>query len=160
MVRAATLRMIDFSAFDPWDLWWWRRLRWVLKELEREQTREVLMTQHNHWVTLASNGNLTAESFDATKTNAQAALNRLLKATYPWLADQIGEEGLQTSRQRLIDDYRARFGSPGDPQYDAMVKKLKQVLKHKLSPMEKRLLRRQREQRWRAQQQLREQQGA
>lgn len=159
MVRAATLGMIDFSEFDPWDRWWWRKTRWVLRELEREQTREVLMTQHNHWITLASHSNLTEESFDNVQTNAKAALNRLLKATYPWLADQIGEEGLQTQRDQAISDYRERFGVPGEARYDEMVKKLKKVLQHKLSPMEKKLLRKKREQRWRAQK-LREKQGA
>lgn len=158
MVRASTLGMIDFSEFDPWDLWWWRKMRWTIKELEREQTREVLTTRHNHWITLASHGRLKPESFEATKTNAQTALNQLLKATYPWLADKIGEEGTQTDRQQAIDAYHAQYGRPGEARYDAMVARLKQSLV-RLSPMEKKLARKKREQRWKARRQRPEPQG-
>jgi len=137
MVRAATTGMIDFDRFDPWDMWWWKRMRWVLDELDLQQTRDVCKAQHNHWVTIASHSNLTDESFDKAKANAGSAFNRLLKATYPWLADKIGEQGTQTERQQAVDDYHRMFGKPGDPQYEAMIDTLWRATQKKLSPREK-----------------------
>lgn len=138
MVRAATSGMINFSDFDPWDMWWWKRLRWVLDELDLTHTREVCQAQHNHWITIASHSNLTDESFDKAKSNAGAAFNRLLKATYPWLADKIGEDGTKTEREEAVDSYHQQFGRPGDPQYEAMIDTLYNALKKgKLSQREK-----------------------
>lgn len=138
MVRAATSGMINFSDFDPWDMWWWKKLKWTLDELDMTQTREVSLAQHNHWVTMAAHGNLTDESFDKAKANAGAAFNKLLKATYPWLADKIGEDGTKTEREEAVEAYYQQFGRPGDPQYEAMVDTLTKALrKGKLSPREK-----------------------
>ncbi len=138
MVRAATTGMINFGQFDPWDMWWWRKMRWVLDELSLQQTREVCLAQHNHWITIASHGNLTDESFDKAKANAGAAFNRLLKATYPWLADKIGEEGTRTDRQQAIEDYHRIFGRPGEPRYEAMIDTLYRAAKRgKLTQREK-----------------------
>lgn len=136
MVRASTSGMIDFRQCDPWDNWWWKRLRWVLDELEMTLLRDVSKTQHNHWITLASHGNLTDESFDAVKTNAKTALNRYLKAMYPWLADQIGEEGTQTDRENAVKSYEEEFGKPGDPHYEAMVDTLTTWFKKTQSPLD------------------------
>lgn len=148
MVRASTSGVIDFSKFDPWDSWWWRRLQWTLDELDRQQSREVEVVNHNHWVTTATYPNLTSQSFDKAKTNATSSLNRILKLTYPWLADKIGDAGLMTDRQQAVEDHHAQFGRPGDPQYDDMVKRLTKVLRHKLTPAEKREARRLRRLRW------------
>lgn len=148
MIRASTSGVIDFSKFDPWDAWWWRRLQWTLDELDRRYSREVEVVNHNHWVTSANHPNLTAESFDKAKTYATSSLNRILKLTYPWLSDKIGEAGLITERQQAIADYHEQFGRPGDPQYDDMVRRLRKVLQHKLTTAEKREARRLRRLRW------------
>lgn len=138
MVRASTSGMIDFSKFDPWDMWWWKKIRWTLDELDLMQTREVCQTQHNHWITIASHSNLTDESFDRAKSNAGAAFNRLLKATYPWLADKIGEDGTKTDREEAVEAYHEQFGRPGDPQYEAMIDTLYRALsKGKLTGRQK-----------------------
>ena len=81
---------------------------------------------------------MTDESFDKAKSNAGAAFNRLLKATYPWLADKIGEDGTKTEREEAVDSYHQQFGRPGDPQYEAMIDTLYNALKKgKLSQREK-----------------------
>lgn len=149
MVRAATLGMIDFSAFDPEDDRWRRRLDWTLQELESQQSRDLLQMRHNHWITLASHGRLTPESFDAAKTNAGIALNRMMKLTYPWLADDIGESGTQQQTEQIVKDYQERFGRPGEPRYDEMVRTLRKKLQHKLTPAEKLRARKQRQERYR-----------
>jgi hypothetical protein len=119
-------------------MWWWTRLRWTINELEMEQTREVVTAQHNHWVTIASHSRLTDESFEKAKSHASASFNRLLKLTYPWLADKIGEDGEKTDRDDAVDAYQERFGKPGEPRYEEMIDKLYAALKKgKLSPREK-----------------------
>lgn len=129
MVRASTSGMIDFRRFDPWDSWWWKNLRWIINELEAQQTRDICRVQHTHWITMASHGNLTDESFDKAKTNAGTAFNKLLKATFPWLADKIGEDGTRTDREEAVAAHQAMFGKPGDPHYEAMVDHAAAVLK-------------------------------
>lgn len=129
MIRASTSGMIDFARFDPWDAWWWKKLKWTLDELDLQQHISIAKVQHAHFVTLASHGNLKPESFDAAKTNAGVAFNRLLKATYPWLADQIGEQGTQTERDEALSAYQQEFGKPGDPHYEAMIDTIGQALK-------------------------------
>jgi|JI9StandDraft_1071089.scaffolds.fasta_scaffold21924_3 hypothetical protein len=130
MVRASTSGMIDFRKFDPWDAWWWRNLRWVLDELELRQTQEICRVQHSHWITLASHGNLTPDSFDKAKTNAGAALNKLLKATFPWLADKIGADGTKTEREDAVTAYQQEFGKPGEPRYEAMIDTITKALRN------------------------------
>lgn len=137
MLRASTTGMIDFRKFDPWDAWWWRNLRWILNELELQQTAEISKIQHAHWVTLASHGNLTSESFDKAKTNAGTAFNRLLKATYPWLADTIGEDGTRSEREEAVRLHEETFGKPGDPGYDAMVDNMLRATKRPMTQREK-----------------------
>ena len=127
MVRASTTGMIDFSQFDPWDSWWWRRTQWILDELETQQTAKVAELQHNHWVTMASHSGLTEDSFDNAKTNAGQSFNRFLRATYPWLKDQLAEESSKTANEAILAHYREEFGQPGDPQYEAMISSLKDV---------------------------------
>ncbi len=121
MVRAMTAGMIDFRQFDPWDAWAWRRLRWVLNDLELQQTQDVCRVQHQHWVTLASHSNLTTESFDNVKKNAGNAFNKYLKATYPWLADKIGEDGTRSEREEGLLSYQQKYGKPGEKHYEAMI---------------------------------------
>lgn len=144
MVRASTAGMIDLSRFDPWDMWWWKKLRWTLDELELKQNKEVYQAQHTHWVTMASHGNLTTEAFDRAKANAGMAFNRMLKATYPWLAKEIGEEGTQTEREDAVDAYQQRFGKPGEPRYEAMVDTLSKAMAKKMTPRQKELDRKRR----------------
>jgi len=136
MVRAATAGMIDFTRFDPWDMWWWKKLKWTITELEAQQSREVALAQHNHWVTIASHSNLVEESFEKAKVNATTSFNQLLKLTYPWLADRIGEDGTKTDREEAVEAYHEIFGRPGEERYEQMVDQLAKSMR-KLSPREK-----------------------
>lgn len=138
MVRASTSGMIDFSRFDLWDTWEWRRLRWTLDELELKHSREISITQHTHWITLAAKSNLTNDSFELCKRNAAGALNKLLQATYPWLSEQILADSDKTDRDDAVESYYREFGRPGEPQYEAMIDTISTALKRgKMSPRDK-----------------------
>ena len=142
MTRAAISGAIDFAKFDPFDLWAWRRLDWVLDELGQQANKDVCQLQHNHWATLASHGRLTPESFDQVKTNASAAMNAYMIATYPWRKEEFGEVGLENERERAVSSYHERFGKPGEARYELMVDELhKYFAKGKLDKWEKARLR-------------------
>lgn len=138
MVRAATTGAIDFTQFDPWDLWWWKRTRWALDELETQLQAEVSKVQHTHWVTLASHGRLESTSFDTVVTNAQRAMDQYMKAMYPWLSSTIAEYESQHSTGAFVDQYHEEFGKPGEPRYEAMIAGLKEVFrKGKMTAVER-----------------------
>lgn len=139
MVRASVTGRIDFTKFDPWDIWWWKRLKWVISDLERENTREVMQLQHRHWVTIATRATLTPESFDAAKTNAAASLNRFIKAVYPWLSETLDANNTETDREKAVSTFHEVFGKPGDPQYELMIDNmLKATKKGPMTAIEKR----------------------
>lgn len=128
MLKAATMGVVDFARFDPFDAWWWRRFYAVIEELGRQQNVLALQFQHAHHLALVANGRLTNDSWDNCRTAAGEALNRILKNIYPWRADEIGEAGTHTARERAIEQYREMVGSPGEPRYEHMVSELRKVL--------------------------------
>lgn len=123
MVRAATTGAIDFTQADPFDAWWWRRLHWTLEEIEQQHRRHILGAQHMHWVTLLSSGNLKQEGMETAWKNALSMLNRLTGSHFPWFQDQLEADG-RSGNETLLEEYRAEFGYPGEPRYEAMVAKL------------------------------------
>jgi len=129
MVRAAASGMIDFSKFDPWDNWWWKKLSWIMSELADQQGREVTLAQHNHWITMCSHGGLTEDSFEDCKASASQAYTRLLQLTYPWNAHKIGADGTRTAREDAVATYHKIFGNPGEPRYEEMLDALHSVMK-------------------------------
>lgn len=128
MLRAATLGAVNFARFDPWDTWWWKRFYVILDELGRQQNVEALRAQHNHHLALVANSRLTSDSWDECRVAAGEALNRILKNIYPWRADEIGEAGTHTSRERAVEQYQEMVGKPGEPRYEHMVSELRRAL--------------------------------
>jgi len=143
MLRAATLGVIDFAQYDPWDSWWWKRLHLILGELSRDINKEALKQQHAHSLALVSHSRLTPESWDTARQDAGDALNRYLKNVYPWRAKELGEAGTKSGREQAIETYHEMFGREGEPRYEHMVVELKKALK-KLTPRQKEMERKKR----------------
>lgn len=118
MVQAAASGAMDFARMNPRDKWWWRRLRWALYAVDRQNLLAGLETQHRHWATLFANASLDAESFSNTKERAQELLTKILKARFPWITDEFTTTGETTS---LVSEFREMYGYPGDPRYEAML---------------------------------------
>jgi len=138
MLRADVSGAFDFSRFDPWDFWAWRKLRWCLKELGDQEDKELLQGQAHYWAILASNPRIEEEAYQTFRANAGSALNKVLRLSYPWFADQIGEVGAQTEREKAVTDYHEMVGKPGEPRYEAMVDALqKEFARGKLSKRQK-----------------------
>ena len=129
MIRASVNRLYDFDQFDPMVPKCWHRLRLVIRELESQQHREIAKIRHFHYSTMASNSNLSEEAFDSMQTHAAEAMSEILKDTFPWMADELGEIGIQNSREQLVKAYEDLVGKPGDPAYEEMVSQIGKVMK-------------------------------
>jgi len=138
MLRADVSGAFDFSRFDPWDFWAWRKLRWVLKEVGDRDDRDLMQRQAMYWATLAANPRVKEEAYETFRGNAGSALNKVLRLSYPWFAEQIGEVGAQTAREQAVADYHEMVGRPGEPRYEAMVDALtKEFARGKLTQRQK-----------------------
>jgi hypothetical protein len=122
MVRAAASGKYDFKGFDPFDTWSWRRLRWLLDEVEEAEYRSYLTLQHHFWGLQSLNTDLSAETRDTARHNAHDIDRKILASLFPWL--KLDENRARTEQDQILEDYRAEFGQPGDPAYDKMVAEL------------------------------------
>lgn len=123
MVRASATGAIDFARSDLKNKLWWRKLRWTLSALSKEDDYRLLEAQHLHWVTIFSNSDLDDDSFERSKANAQDNLNKLIALRYPQYAEQLRKQTFANTREGALAAYREKFGYPGDPRYEAMVKR-------------------------------------
>lgn len=120
MVHAATVGAIDFEKANTRDRWWWRRLQWVVADLDRELRQRSAAAQHLHWITAFANSRLDEEGFKSTQANARQALTELLCELQPWRRDALTAASTPAMDDALAE-YRAEFGHPGDPRYEAML---------------------------------------
>jgi len=132
MLRASTAGLIDFSQFDPWDMWWWKKLKWVFNELELQSSKEINTIQHAHWMALVLRDDLEDTTFKQVQKNAATAMNRVLQANYPWLAEQIGEDDKKTDVDAMVAAYEEIIGKPGEPRYEIMVAEMRALEKKQM----------------------------
>lgn len=111
MVRAAVSGAIDYSRADPTDINWRLKQKLVLQEVQRREEVVLLSAVHQQWLAYVAHGSLTEKSFGDVKTAANAALDRLQEAIFPWLetpkpADK-NDTILDAETQSLVDKYKA-----------------------------------------------------
>jgi hypothetical protein len=121
MVKASATGAIDFAHSDLRDMYWWRKLRWTIDAISREDDYRLTEAQHRHWVTVFANSSLDADGFELAKANAQDYLHKLIIARYPEFASQLAMANRAASREGVVEEFRERFGYPGDPRYEAML---------------------------------------
>ncbi len=119
IVRAALTGAVDFSKADPRDRWWWKRLNWILGELENRETRELRQLEHQHWMGLCSVARITEESFKSAHANAIKSLEAIQQLYRPWW--KPSEESKAQTREGAIEAFREEYGRPGDPRYQKML---------------------------------------
>jgi len=127
MARAATRRCFDFERFDPRDRWHWKKLRWILEELDAENAIAAVEAQHRHWITTFANASLDDDSFGASRDNAKLLMQQLLIARFPWDREKYENQKLGTADE-AIEEFRESYGYPGDPEYEAMLEKMLEQL--------------------------------
>lgn len=117
---------MDFSQFDPYDSWAWRRLKLVIQHLETKHLQQTRDIDFRYYTAMAGSTKLSDAS--ATLCIEQAANTRklLTQAHKPWLPPEIDAA---TAKESIADKHRRLFGSPGEPRYEAMVAELKAAAK-------------------------------
>lgn len=123
MVRAAATGAMNFADADPRDKYWWRKLRWTVDAISKEDDYKLVEAQHRHWVTIFANSSLDDDGFNTAKANAQDYLSRLIIARYPEYKDTLARAARAQTREGALEAYREKFGYPGDPRYEAMLQK-------------------------------------
>jgi len=113
MVRAAASGAIDYSRADPKDIYWRIRHRLVIRELQRQNDKELFNAVQQHWLSYVAHGRLSEESFTDVKKHADTALLNLQKAIYPWIevkkADESPEgqkDTINPETRKLLDRYK------------------------------------------------------
>lgn len=130
MVRAAATGAIDFAKADLDDKWWWRRLGWILDELETSGLRQVYAARHMHYITTHSNASLNEESFDKTAEFAAENLQRMTVSLFPWLEEELAKA--PTSHiDEAVSWFREEYGEPSDPRYQAMLATIDELFSRK-----------------------------
>ncbi len=114
MVRAAVSGAIDYSRADPTNINWRLRQKLVLFEIQRQEDLRLHEAIHRQWLAYISHGGLTEESFTAVKKRANAALDILQRAVFPWIkqTDSDPENDTITENEKLIAKYKEVFGTP------------------------------------------------
>jgi hypothetical protein len=123
MVRASVTGAIDFARSDLRAKGWWRKLRWTVDALQKEDDYKLLEAQHRHWVTIFANSSLDDEGFETAKAHSQDHLNKLIVARYPEYREQLEKAAFANTREGALAAYREKFGYPGDPRYEEMLKR-------------------------------------
>lgn len=141
-MQAHAEKHIDFSKFDPYDTWAWRRLRLIIQHLETvhlQQTRDV---DFRYYIAMAGSPHIAEESWQECIRQAAVTRKALINAYRPWLPPEP-TENQTTATQSIAERHRALFGLPGEPRYEAMVAELKAAAKR--TPAERAALKLQRE---------------
>lgn len=124
ILQAAARGIVDFSKFDPLDRKWWPKLKWMLRELERDNRRQLLQMQHTQHVGAMTRGDVQQHWREATKT-----LDELVAINYPWLRPNKGpktkEEEISEARGMLAQKY----GDPKTPEGAERIRKTVEYLR-------------------------------
>lgn len=119
MVRAQVTGAIDFERFDPNDKWWWRKLTFILKELDTQDSKDIAKINHHHWTAMATVPDLDPEQWEEAKLNASEYLAEVTGLYYPWMKEELSER--RNSRDDAVEEFREIWGYPGEPQYEQML---------------------------------------
>lgn len=123
ILQAAASGVIDFSQFDPYDRSWWTYLKWMLREVERDNFRKLLATQHlQHVGALARDGEHWKD--------ASEIIEQLVALYYPWL-----KPGGPKTRKQDIEEAKKilskKFGDPNTPEGAERIKRTVEYLQGK-----------------------------
>jgi hypothetical protein len=131
-VRAHTGGHVDFTKFDPYDGWAWKKLNLVMQQLEDEQLQQVTDVDFRYYLAMAASKWVTAESGADCVDKAAEHRRKLISAYTPWIAqDNAAENTVET----LVDKYHRLIGKAGEPYYDAMVAEM--IANRKRTPAER-----------------------
>ncbi len=108
MVRAATSGAFNFAGHDPFDIWWWKRLRWTLDELVRRNNFEYYSCEQSHHTALLASSRVDPADWEKTQQQCLDLLGKMHGVLFPWLHG--GETGItSTEANRLEQLWQEHF---------------------------------------------------
>lgn len=140
-MQAHAEKHIDFSKFDPYDTWAWRRLRLIIQHLEAAHLQQTQDVDFRYYIAMAGSPHIAEASWQQCISQAAVKRKALLQAYRPWLPPEP-VENQAAATQTIAERHRALFGAPGEPRYEAMVAELKAAAKR--TPAERAALKLQR----------------
>lgn len=121
-VCAHTRGYVDFTKFDPFDGWAWKKLNLVMQQLEDEQLQHTTTADFQYYTAMAASPWVTQESGAKCVENATEARHKLIHAYTPWAEPAATAAN---TVETLVDTYHRVIGKAGEPYYDAMVAEMK-----------------------------------
>jgi hypothetical protein len=114
MVQAATAGVVDFGRADPRDLKWWRHLRLIVDQLERNNLREYYRLYYDRTVTVLGRTDLSHESATRLLDESDTRIDSIAKLLFPWITWDRQKIREQEAVQ-LRASWEAWFGKLDDP---------------------------------------------
>ena len=114
MVQAAAAGGVDFGRADPRDPKWWRYLRLILDQLERNNLKEYHGLYNARTVAVLGRSNLERDSAEKLLEDSETRISRIGKILFPWVElDRAAVRKQQA--QRLRETWESWFGKLDDP---------------------------------------------
>jgi hypothetical protein len=114
MVQAAAAGVVDFSRADPDDPKWWRHLRLVLDQLERNHLKEYHRLYNERVISVLSRADLARESGEKLLEESDSRIDNIAKIMFPW-ADLDRTTIRQEQAKQLRELWESWFGKLDDP---------------------------------------------
>lgn len=125
MVQAAARGLIEFSPNVPHTKHWWKKLYWMLGELERQHAGVTLQASMQCALSIAANPRVDATKFSEAYETAFQYIGRLRKLSMPWIKEQTKED----QATEVVGLWTDMYGDPDDPETKAMIAKALKNLK-------------------------------
>lgn len=119
MVQAAAQGIVDFDRAAPDDRWWWKRLSWILDDLEVEDRLRVLTARHSALCAALAAGP-SADVANQLIDKIDGLTGVLEQALLPW---EEGETRARLSRSAagMSASWKRLYGDPSDPAVAAKI---------------------------------------
>jgi len=121
MVQAAATGIFDFAGHDPFDSWWWQRLRWALNELVRRNNLEYHSRTQQHRLAYSLQvtqlflaGKIELPDWEAAQAKNTELLDRIYQTLFPWTHDASQKLDRKEASQ-LEALWEEAFGDQDDP---------------------------------------------
>jgi hypothetical protein len=138
MVQAAAAGVIDFGRADPRDPKWWRYLRLILDQLERQNLKECYRLYNDRILAMLSRSNLTKESTELLLDDSETRITSIIKLLFPWL-EVSREEVRKQQAVKLREAWESWFGKLDDPETQRRINETAEWLRNSVRQQPRRV---------------------
>jgi hypothetical protein len=122
MVQAAAAGVVDFGRADPRDPKWWRYIRLIVDQLERENLRQYHRLCNDRIVAVLGRDGLGRESATRLLAESDRRIAGIAKILFPWI-DHDRQESRQDQARQLRGAWEAQFGKLDDPETQRRIRR-------------------------------------